>query len=172
VFLRHDGLRSRLGLTQHRDGPRDAFDETRTGLDHLAFGLSSREELDSWARRFTELGVSFSPPAEANSIPGAVVLVFRDPDEIQLELFFDPSPGSVMVRLRFGSSVRSDGVLGTMVLCEAVTIPWTLVPTNAHAPHRDAQKTPMRRRTAQRVDDSTRLQHSRMTPRAVSAHRT
>ncbi|MGZ4689440.1 MAG: VOC family protein [Acidimicrobiia bacterium] len=92
VFLRHDGLRARLGLTQHGNGPGDTFDETRTGLDHLAFGLSSREELDSWARRFTELGVSFSPPAAANSIPGAVVLVFRDPDDIQLELFFDPSP--------------------------------------------------------------------------------
>jgi glyoxylase I family protein len=29
--------------------------------------------------------------AAANSVPGAAVLVFRDPDNIQLELFFDPS---------------------------------------------------------------------------------
>ena len=37
VFLRHDGLQARLGLTQHRHGRQDAFDETRAGLDHLAF---------------------------------------------------------------------------------------------------------------------------------------
>ena len=91
VFLRHDRLRARLGLTRHAHGPREPFDETRVGLDHLAFAVSSREELDGWAQRFSEAGVSFSPVASANSIPGAAVLVFRDPDNIQLELFFDPS---------------------------------------------------------------------------------
>jgi glyoxylase I family protein len=68
VFLRHERLRVRLGLTQHQHSPREAFDETRVGLEHLAFAISSRAELD-----------------------GAAVLVFRDPDYIQLELFFDPS---------------------------------------------------------------------------------
>jgi catechol 2,3-dioxygenase-like lactoylglutathione lyase family enzyme len=92
VFLRHDRLRARLGLTQHQHGPGEAFDETRVGLDHLAFAISSREELDDWAQRFAEAGVPFSPVASANSIPRAAVLVFRDPDNIQLELFFDPSP--------------------------------------------------------------------------------
>ncbi len=72
-------------------GTGDAFDEARVGLDHLAFAVTSRAELDDWARRFTESGVAFSPVASANSIPGAAVLVFRDPDNIQLELFFDPS---------------------------------------------------------------------------------
>ena len=91
VFLRHDRLRARLGLTQHQDGSREAFDETRPGLDHLAFAVSSREELDSWAQHFSRAGTAFSPVASANSIPGAAVLVFRDPDNIQLELFFDPS---------------------------------------------------------------------------------
>jgi glyoxylase I family protein len=91
VFLRHVGLRTRLGLTQHRDGPGDPFDETRAGLDHLAFAVASREELDAWEEQFARAGVAFSPVAPANSIPGAAVLVFRDPDNIQLELFFDPS---------------------------------------------------------------------------------
>ena len=80
-----------LGFTQHQDGSREAFDETRPGLDHLAFAVSSREELDSWAQHFSRAGTAFSPVASANSIPGAAVLVFRDPDNIQLELFFDPS---------------------------------------------------------------------------------
>jgi catechol 2,3-dioxygenase-like lactoylglutathione lyase family enzyme len=45
VFLRHDGLQVRLGLTQHRHGSKDAFDETRAGLDHLAFAVANREAL-------------------------------------------------------------------------------------------------------------------------------
>ena len=91
VFLRHDGLRARLGLTQHQHGNREGFDETRIGLDHLSFAVSSRKDLDDWAQRFSDAGVTFSPVAMANSIPGAAALVFRDPDTIQLELFFDPS---------------------------------------------------------------------------------
>ncbi len=90
VFLRHDRLRTRIGLTEHRSGPKDTFDETRAGLDHLAFAVSSRDELDGWAQRFSDAGVTFSPVASANSIPGAAVLVFRDPDNIQLELFTEP----------------------------------------------------------------------------------
>jgi glyoxylase I family protein len=93
VFLSHDGLQARLGLTQHRDGGRDAFDETRVGLDHLAFAVSDRAQLDAWAARLGAAGVVHSPVAPANSIRDAAVLVFRDPDNIQLEVFFDPSVG-------------------------------------------------------------------------------
>jgi glyoxylase I family protein len=92
VFLRHDGLPARLALTQHRGGSQDAFDETRAGLDHLAFAVADREELHAWAARLAAAGVVHSPVTAANSIPGAVVLVFRDPDNIQLELFADPPP--------------------------------------------------------------------------------
>jgi glyoxylase I family protein len=91
VFLRHEGLAIRLGLTQHRPGSPDPFDETRTGLDHLAFAVATRDDLDAWAARLAAAGVTCSPAAAANSVPGAAVLVFRDPDNIQLELFFDPS---------------------------------------------------------------------------------
>lgn len=91
VFLRHHALPARLGLTQHRDGDREQFNETRVGLDHLAFAVADRAELDSWATRLTAAGVAHSAVTPANSIPGAAVLVFRDPDNIQLELFFDPS---------------------------------------------------------------------------------
>jgi len=90
VFLRHDGLDAWLGLTQHRDNDGGAFDETRVGLDHLAFAVSDRAELDRWAQRLTDASVTHSPIDQANSIPGAYVLVFRDPDNIQLELFADP----------------------------------------------------------------------------------
>src|SRR5262245_59698433 len=90
VFLRHPGLPVRLGLTEHRDGDQAAFDETRVGLDHLAFAVTDRAELDAWASRLAAASVVYSAVAPANSIAGAAVLVFRDPDNIQLELFFDP----------------------------------------------------------------------------------
>ena len=95
VFLRHDGFQIRLGLTQHRGGGHGAFDETRIGLDHLAFAVAERAELDAWSARLAEAAVVHSPVAPANSIPGAAVLVFRDPDNIQLELFVDPSGGPI-----------------------------------------------------------------------------
>jgi glyoxylase I family protein len=90
VFMRHQGLRVRLGLTEHRGGRQLPFDETATGLDHLAFEVSTRAELSDWERRFAAAGVTYTPAAPANSIPGAAVVVFRDPDNIQLELFFEP----------------------------------------------------------------------------------
>jgi glyoxylase I family protein len=90
VFLRHDGLHARLGLTQHLAGDATPFDETRVGLDHLAFTVGDRDELEAWRVRLAGASVIHSPIAPANSIPGAAVLVFRDPDGIQLELFADP----------------------------------------------------------------------------------
>jgi glyoxylase I family protein len=86
VFLRHDEFGIRLGLTQHRDARTETFDETRVGLDHLAFAVGGRDELDDWAVRLLDEGVTSSAIAPANTIPGAFVLVFRDPDNIQLEL--------------------------------------------------------------------------------------
>jgi glyoxylase I family protein len=53
--------------------------------------VASRADLDAWAGRLAAAAVTCSPVTAANSIPGAAVLVFRDPDNIQLELFFDPS---------------------------------------------------------------------------------
>jgi glyoxylase I family protein len=90
VFLRHPALPARLGLTEHRPGRPEPFDEHRIGLDHLAFAVPDREALDDWAARLAEAGVPHSPITPANTIPDAYVLVFRDPDNIQLELFYEP----------------------------------------------------------------------------------
>jgi hypothetical protein len=76
---------------RHRDGPSERFDERRVGVDHLLFAVSGRGELEAWARRFESLGVAHSPIAESNARPGARVLVFRDPDNVQLELFANPA---------------------------------------------------------------------------------
>lgn len=73
-----------LGVQQHRDAAGEGFDHRRTGLDHLAFAVADRAELDAWAKRFAELGIAHSPVAETAFGP---VLCFRDPDGVQLELF-------------------------------------------------------------------------------------
>jgi glyoxylase I family protein len=72
-----------LTLYRHPANRRERFDETRTGLDHISFGVATRAELLEWARRLSDNGVDHSPVAED---PFGAVLVFRDPDNIQLEL--------------------------------------------------------------------------------------
>jgi glyoxylase I family protein len=86
VFLRHDRLDVRLGLCQHSRSDDSTFDETRPGLDHLAFAVDSLDELMEWEQRLRAGGVAYTPASPANTIEGARVLVFRDPDDIQLEL--------------------------------------------------------------------------------------
>jgi catechol 2,3-dioxygenase-like lactoylglutathione lyase family enzyme len=74
-------------LHRHDANQSERFSETRTGLDHVGFGVSTRAELDAWQRHLAELDVVQSPIAET---PYGDILVFRDPDNIQLELFSPP----------------------------------------------------------------------------------
>ena len=74
-----------LCLQQHRANPGEPFDPRRTGGDHVAFRVASRAELDEWTTRLAGLGLTWSPVAERDY--GAVVCL-RDPDGIQLELFW------------------------------------------------------------------------------------
>jgi catechol 2,3-dioxygenase-like lactoylglutathione lyase family enzyme len=85
VYVTHDGLGVRIGLCQHSASTGERFDETRPGLDHLSFEVESLDELHAWEQRLRDASVVCSPIAEANTL-AASVLVFRDPDNIQLEL--------------------------------------------------------------------------------------
>jgi glyoxylase I family protein len=73
-----------LGVREYAQGAGDAFNELRTGLDHFAFGVASRAELEEWERELEARGIEFSPIAET---PIGSVVVFRDPDNIQLEFW-------------------------------------------------------------------------------------
>lgn len=73
-----------VGVRQYPGREEEAFDEFRTGLDHFAFAVSSRAELEDWEQRLRESGVNFTPVAET---PIGSVIVFRDPDNIQLEFW-------------------------------------------------------------------------------------
>ena len=61
----------------------DCFDEDRCGLDHLAFRMASRAELDDAAAHLEELGIQHEP---IKDIGPSYILQFRDPDNIALEL--------------------------------------------------------------------------------------
>jgi glyoxylase I family protein len=73
-----------IGLREYPGHDDGAFSEFRTGLDHIAFAVSSRNELDAWQDVLAQKGITFSPIAE--SLIGTLV-VLRDPDNIQLELW-------------------------------------------------------------------------------------
>jgi glyoxylase I family protein len=75
-----------LCLVDHGADP-GRFDERRAGLDHLEFLVAARSDLDAWATRLDELGISHSGVKEPSYTANAM-LTFRDPDNIQLEFFW------------------------------------------------------------------------------------
>jgi glyoxylase I family protein len=77
-----------FGLHTHPEAARDRFDEHRTGLDHVSFGCSDRDELEGWVKRLDELGVAHGGIVDAHYGSG---LSFRDPDGIALEFFAPPA---------------------------------------------------------------------------------
>ena len=74
-----------LGWTQIRHDATDGtpFTELNTGLDHLGFAASSRDELVEWERRFVAHGVEHTPIRDMEL---GYHLNFRDPDNIALEI--------------------------------------------------------------------------------------
>lgn len=76
-----------IGLHHHVANPGETYHESRTGLDHIAFQVADRADLDTWVTWLDEIGVAHSGVNDAGEpIPYSTV-VFRDPDNIQLELF-------------------------------------------------------------------------------------
>ena len=86
----------RLGFVLHRHDSNEGetFSETRTGLDHVGLRVPDRDALVRWQEHLERQGVvrsdSANRPLTQSPIadtPYGSVLVFRDPDNIQLELF-------------------------------------------------------------------------------------
>jgi glyoxylase I family protein len=73
-----------LGVRQYLTHHPGGFDEFRTGLDHFAFGVGTRAELEQWQKELSSRGITFTPITKT---PIGWVIVFRDPDNIQLEFW-------------------------------------------------------------------------------------
>jgi len=82
-----------LDHPEHRGDPFDPFDERRTGLDHLEFLVESRQDLDEWVARLDEFGIAHSGIKEPGYSANAMI-TFRDPDNIQLEFFWQGEPAA------------------------------------------------------------------------------
>jgi glyoxylase I family protein len=76
-----------IGLHHHDANAGEPFAESRTGLDHISFGVADRDALRAWASWLDELGVGHSGVIDTDTAFPYSVIVFRDPDNIQLELF-------------------------------------------------------------------------------------
>ena len=68
-----------LGLRQYHGREGDGFDEFRTGMDHFAFSVENRGQLEDWERELSARAIEYTPIGS--------VIVFRDPDNIQLEFW-------------------------------------------------------------------------------------
>ena len=87
VALREPRTQLVLCLVGHRENQGEPFSEFRTGLDHLEFLVDRREDLDEWATKLDGLGIQHSGVKTPDYTRNAM-LVFRDPDNIQLEFFW------------------------------------------------------------------------------------
>ena len=85
LVLLHRASGTVLCLQQHRANRGEPAHPARTGADHVAFRVGTRAELDDWERFLAARGVRHSPVADRHY---GAVLCLRDPDDIQLELFW------------------------------------------------------------------------------------
>lgn len=85
AVLRLPGSDLLIGICQFYEREEGSFDPTHLGLDHFAFSVAAREDLDLWARRLEDLGV---PHSEAIEVPLGAILNFKDPDGIALALMW------------------------------------------------------------------------------------
>ncbi|MDP9434904.1 MAG: VOC family protein [Actinomycetota bacterium] len=76
-----------LGLRPVAPGG-DVFSEDRVGLDHLSFWVASRADLDAAVSALDALGVPHGPVKDLGRL---LILEFRDPDGIALELSAPPA---------------------------------------------------------------------------------
>ena len=77
-----------IGLHHHESNDGESFDESRTGLDHIGLGVANRADLDAWAAKLDELGIAHTGVRDIEGPAPFSTLVFRDPDNIQLEFIY------------------------------------------------------------------------------------
>ena len=82
-----------IGVEHHPDNDGAPADERRCGVDHIANAMRSRDHLDTWAAWLDSLGIEHSGVVDASDPAPYAALVFRDPDNVQLELFYMDTSG-------------------------------------------------------------------------------
>ena len=100
-LLADDARELMIVLHQHEKNDGGEFGEVSTGLDHVGFLVPGRSDLEAWQSHLVVNGVARVEVADRPLTQSPIsdeaygsVLVFRDPDNIQLELFSEPSARS------------------------------------------------------------------------------
>ena len=92
VYLQERATGAMLGL-RPADGGAHRYYEV--GIEHLAFEVDSRDEVDAAHRRCLARGATVHfPPEEDRDVPGYYALFVFDPDGMRIELFNWPRPGA------------------------------------------------------------------------------
>lgn len=80
---------SAIEFQQHDANAGETFDPVRTGFDHLGLEVADRDTLVEWQDHFERHRVTHTPIVDRHY---GSVLTFKDPDQIQFEMFvLDPS---------------------------------------------------------------------------------
>jgi glyoxylase I family protein len=82
--LTHPGTAFRIVLSLHQSNDGSRFSEFKTGLDHVAFSIADRPQLDLWQAWFDEHDVEHSEIKEGAT---GWLITFRDLDNIQFEMY-------------------------------------------------------------------------------------
>jgi glyoxylase I family protein len=93
MLLADDDSQLAVVLHRHDANKGEGFVETRTGLDHVGLAVGARKDLEAWQVHLEKHGVKRSGAADRPLTQSPIadesygsVLVFRDPDHIQLEV--------------------------------------------------------------------------------------
>jgi catechol 2,3-dioxygenase-like lactoylglutathione lyase family enzyme len=88
------GMHDSKHVSARSPSPRARLSRPITGLDHAGFMVPVRNDLEAWQAHLESKGVTTADVADKPLTqspiadePYASVLVYRDPDNIQLELF-------------------------------------------------------------------------------------
>jgi glyoxylase I family protein len=97
-MLADDAMQLVIVLHRHDMNGGEQFSERRTGLDHFGLSVPARAELEAWQAHLEEMGVAPAKAADRPctqspiaDTPFGSILVFRDPDNIQLEMYAPPN---------------------------------------------------------------------------------
>lgn len=85
--MRHPASGLVIVTCAHKAIPGESFSELRTGLGHLSFAIRDRVEWEAWQTCFAAEDVTHSPIYESPT-----VRIFRDPDNIQREMYLPALP--------------------------------------------------------------------------------
>lgn len=88
VVMTRPGTGLFVGLDHHPDADRERFSPMRTGLDHVALQVATREDLDHWIGHLDALGIEHEALFETAEPARHALVQVRDPDGIPIELFW------------------------------------------------------------------------------------